>query len=82
MALGNTIQDEFAIYLQKAMTTFILVKLLSVFCHNDSYGLIVWDQLHYLLDPLTHSHTIQRLAQNTKHDHRLVNGGMQENAPE
>jgi hypothetical protein len=80
MALGNTVQDEFVIYLQKVMTIFILVKLLSVCWHNECYGLIVWDQLHYLLDPLTHNHTIQRLAQKTKHDHRLVNGGMQENA--
>lgn len=30
MALGNTIQDKFAIYLEKVMTIFILVKLLSV----------------------------------------------------
>jgi hypothetical protein len=85
MAQGNTIQDEFVIYLQKVMTMFILVKLLSVHWHNESYGhsesygLIVWDQLHYLLDPLTHNHTIQKLAQKTKHDHRLVLGGMQEN---
>jgi hypothetical protein len=30
MALGNTVQVEFVIYLQKVMTIFILVKLLSV----------------------------------------------------
>jgi hypothetical protein len=63
MALGNTIQDEFVIYPQKVATIFILVKLLSNCWHNESYGLIVWDQLHYLLDPRTHNHTIKRLAQ-------------------
>ncbi len=62
------------IYLQKVMTIFILVKY---FQFVGIIKVIVWDQLHYLLDPLTNDHTIQRLAQKTKH--KLVNGGMQEN---